>query len=202
MTPPEPRSRRHPFPLDLPLVAVGLLAVILQASLFTREAAFRASWEERAEAELTVSADRIVGLLREAGEAALLRIRDVGEDPDTHALLSAREELERTARRPVFLDLERQLPVRRGREGVTVYDATGHPRAWSGWAPTATTTLSPPPLFPRRGAHSPGTHLHAAGGDPPHSGRGRPAWLCRLSEAAPRAVPAEQSLPADRRRAS
>jgi PAS domain S-box-containing protein len=44
----------------------------------------------------------------------------------------------------VFLDLLERFP-RHGPAGVTIYDAGGSPRAWSGWSPTATMSLSREP---------------------------------------------------------
>ncbi|MGQ0720383.1 MAG: HAMP domain-containing protein, partial [Candidatus Eiseniibacteriota bacterium] len=135
------RSGRGPASLVLSVLAIAAAAAEL--GLAARRAQLARDWEALAESELEARATRIVEFLRDEGSSALAAIRATGGDADTRALLSSEGALVRTARRPVFLDLMERFP---GREaGVTVYDAAGFPRAWSGWSATATMSLSEKP---------------------------------------------------------
>ncbi len=126
-------------------VAVLVIAAALAESwLAIGEARLRANWNDLARRELGERSERIASFLRDRGGHALTDIANVGDDPDTKALLSGEPALAQAARRPVFLDLLERFP-RRGPGGATVYDARGKPRAWSGWTPTATMSLARPP---------------------------------------------------------
>ncbi|HMB70750.1 MAG TPA: hypothetical protein VKU85_15655, partial [bacterium] len=123
---------------------LAAVAACVELGVLAREARLDARWDVLAERELTARADRIVGFLRDEGSRSLDQIREVGNDSDTRALLSSETALVRTARRPVFLDLMERFPSR-GAGGVTIYDAEGLPRAWSGWSATATMSLAHEP---------------------------------------------------------
>jgi len=138
------RLRRRRRRADAFLFVVAAAAVACEAGLWARESRLDARWTSGAPAELESRAHRIVDFLRDKGSTAVRDLRIVGADPDTRALLSDETQLSRTARRPVFLDLIDRFR-RDGPGGVTVYDAGGSPRAWSGWSPTATMSLSREP---------------------------------------------------------
>lgn len=138
------RLRRGRDAADVLLLAFALLGLGLEVAVAVREYRLDADWHRLAEVELEARTREIVHFLRDEGSDALDAIRAVGRDPDTRALLSPETPLARTARRPVFLDLMARFP-RDGAAGVTIYDLTGQPRAWSGWSPTATMSLSREP---------------------------------------------------------
>ena len=137
------RSARRD-PADLILFLLAAMAFLFEAGLTIQEQRFEARWADVASSALTARSERIVDFLRTKGVHALDEIRTISDDPDTRALLSDDFTLGRTARRPVFLDLQSRFPSGDAR-GVTVYDVEGTPRAWSGWSPTATMTVSREP---------------------------------------------------------
>ncbi|MBZ0268227.1 hypothetical protein K8I85_08725, partial [bacterium] len=130
------RMRRRRTWSDLLLVLLAVVTAALEGGITIQEARLEADWDEVSRRELVARSERIVDFLREKGTTALTGIREIGSDPDTRSLLRH----SRAARRPVFLDLGERFPPG-GPRGVTVYDLRGRPRAWSGWAPTATTSL-------------------------------------------------------------
>ncbi|MGH2570975.1 MAG: hypothetical protein ACRDGR_07100, partial [bacterium] len=136
--------RRRRRGADGLLLVLAVAGAACEAGLWAREARLDTRWDALAVEELQGRAGRIVDFLREKGASAVREIRDVGDDPDTRALLASDTQLSRTARRPVFLDLLERFP-RHGPAGVTIYDAGGSPRAWSGWSPTATMSLNREP---------------------------------------------------------
>ena len=138
------RLRRRRDAAGMLLFAVAITAAILETTVAAREARFGMDWTTLAERELEGRTRAIVTFLRDEGSDALESIREIGRDPDTRALLSEEPQLARTARRPVFLDLMGRFPRNRS-GGVTIYDAGGRPRAWSGWSPTATMSLDREP---------------------------------------------------------
>ncbi len=138
------RLRKHHRGGAAFLLTLAVAGIACELGLWAREARLDSRWESLAVAQLEERTARIVGFLREKGATAIREIRVVGDDPDTRALFSSEEQLSRTARRPVLLDLLDRFP-RMGAGGVTVYDAFGAPRAWSGWSPTATMSLNREP---------------------------------------------------------
>jgi PAS domain S-box-containing protein len=138
------RLRRRREAADLVLLLLAVSVASLEGAIAYREARFDRAWNDISGQELVGRTRNIVDFLREKGSGALGQLREIGEDPDTRSLLESDATLARTARRPVFLDLYERFPPD-GTRGVTVYDARGVPRAWSGWSPTATTSLNREP---------------------------------------------------------
>lgn len=134
------RMRRRRELSDLLLVILAVSTAGLEGAVAWREVRFNAAWSELSRVELQARSERIVDFLKTKGSDALVEIRAIGGDPDTRSLL----EFSRAARRPVFLDLRERFPAG-GKSGATIYDLQGTPRAWSGWAPTATTSLAREP---------------------------------------------------------